>query len=334
MDARTAVGWALVVLLTLVVWLLVEPFLGWLLASGLLAFALYPVHLRLADRIGAGPSAGVLTVIVVLLILVPVAYGLQVLVTRGVDLVTDVSRAEAVAELEAAIRELTGYSVPVADYANRIPGLLESVARDRAAGLLGRGLHALLGFLLLPFLLYYLLKDGDRLVDWVRTVTPLDADVREQLFDAIEDMIWAVLTGHVLVAIVQGAVAGVSLFVTGVPSPLVLTLVMMVLAIVPIVGVAPVLGGAIGYLLLAGQPLSALVVFVWGMTAVAVTDDYLRAALIDRGSEMHSAFVLVGVLGGSYLFGAIGLFVGPVVVGLWKTTIEVLGDAYGVIGRE
>jgi predicted PurR-regulated permease PerM len=143
-------------------------------------------------------------------------------------------------------------------------------------------------------------------------------------------MLWAVLTGHVLVAFVQGLVAGVALFVTGIPQAVLLTGAMMLLAVVPIVGVAPVLGGAVVYLFVEGRPLAAAFVVVWGMTAVNVTDNYLRPLVMGEGSELHPAVILVGVLGGTYLLGPMGLFVGPVLVGLFKTTVEVFGDHFDV----
>ena len=108
---------------------------------------------------------------------------------------------------------------------------------------------------------------------------------------------------------------------------------MVLLAIVPIVGVAPVLGGAVVYLFLNGQVLSAAFVVVWGLSTVAVTDDYLRALLIDRESEMHSAVVFVGIAGGTYPLGAMGLFLGPILIGLFETTVEVLGSHYSVTHR-
>ncbi|MHB9288695.1 AI-2E family transporter [Halobacteriales archaeon Cl-PHB] len=331
MEARTAFAWLLVGVLTLVTWLLVQPFLGWLLATGLLAFVLAPVDRLLAPRVGPRLSAGSLTVLVVALVFVPIAVGLNALFSRGPALLEGVSRAGAVERIQRTIREATGRTVPVDSYLQGAADALTSYAGSQAPTLLSQSLHAVLGLLLLTFVLYYLLKDGNLLMAWLHRVIPLEPSVRQELFDAVDAMIWAVLKGHVLVAGVQGLVAGVSLFLTGVPNPWLLTVAMMVLALVPIVGVAPVLGGAILYLFLQGQTLGAAFVFLWGMTTVAITDDYLRAVLIDRESDMHSAFIFLGILGGTYLLGAIGLFVGPILVGFAKTTVEVLGVSYGVV---
>ena len=126
----------------------------------------------------------------------------------------------------------------------------------------------------------------------------------------------------------------VGLFVLGIPNAIFWTVAMMFLAIIPIVGVAPVLGGAIIYLVAQGRFLEAVLLFVYGMTAVAVVDDYLRALVIDKESSLHSGVILLGVLGAVYFLGAIGLFVGPIILALFKATVEVFSEYYRIPAYE
>ncbi|WP_049970912.1 AI-2E family transporter [Haladaptatus cibarius] len=332
-DARTVFAWILVTVLAMLSWLLVEPFLSWLLATGFLAFVFFPLHRRLENRIGARLSAGLLSVLVVLVVLIPLAFGLNAALARGTTLLEGFSEASGVQQLERILRQNTGISIPVQSSVRQSAERLSGYVGDRAPTIVRTSFDAVIGFLLLVFVFYYLLKDGSRFIKWVKQMTPLAPSVRNELFTSANDMMWAVLKGHVLVAIIQGFVAGISLFLTGVPGAALLTVVMMVLAIVPIIGVAPVLGGAVVYLFINGEVLSAAFVVIWGVTSVAVTDDYLRAVIIDQQSEMHSAVVFVGVVGGTYLFGAMGLFVGPILLGLFKTSVEVIGSYYGIIRR-
>lgn len=330
-ETSSVFAWLLVVALAVATWLVVSPFLSWLLATGLLAFALFPVHRRLEPRLGSRLSAGLLVAVVVGLVVVPVSLGVEALADQGGSFLQSVAGAQEVEELRRTLERRTGLSVPEPSAAQFGGGRLSEYLAQRAPGVLSAGLHAFVGFLLLTFVLYYLLKDGRQFVGWLERVTPLPPSVRDELFASVDDMTWAILKGHILVALVQGAVAGVSLFATGVPRAGLLTVAMMVLAIVPVVGVAPVLGGAVVYLFLNDRLLSAAFVVVWGFSAVAVTDDYLRALLIDRESGMHAAVILVGLAGGTYLLGPMGLFVGPVLVGLFKTTVDVLGRHYGLV---
>ena len=326
---RTRTGFAVVLLavLTVLSALVVKPFLSTVLAAVLLAFVLYPAQERLEPVVGPGAAALGLVALVVILFAGP--FGLLVHSALA-DLPTSVQELPAFRPAERALERTLGVGIQVEQPVNFVLDRGKSILRDRASRLVRTGFHAFLGLLLLLFLLYYLLKDGEEAVEWTKRMTPLPREVQDRLYAAAEETTWAVLKGHVFVASLQGLVSGVGLAVAGVPDAAFWTLVMMFLAMVPIVGVSPVLGGAALYLLLQGRPLAAGLLVVYGMTVVAVTDDYLRALVIDRESSLHSGVVLIGVFGAAYVFGVVGLFFGPVLLGLYKATIEVFADYYDV----
>lgn len=331
LDLRGVFAVVLVAALAYAGALLLWPFLNYLLAAALLAFVLWPVQARLAARVGPQVSAGALVVLVSLAVLVPIGLLIEAVVSGEAPTPTDLFSRAALRRAASTIERTVGVDVSVRSALGGGLDRLWGILGDQASQLLGTGLHVALGVLLLLFVLYYLLKDGPAFVRWTKYVMPLPPDVREELYARADDMTWAVLKGHVLVALVQGFVSGIGLFVTGVPAAGLLTVAMMVLAIVPIVGVSPVLGGAVIYLFLRGDALLAAFLVVYGLTVVAITDDYLRAYLIDRESTMHSAVILVGVFGGTYVIGPMGLFVGPIVLGLFKTTVEVFDAHYGLL---
>ena len=328
-SSRVTFSAALVVVLGYLAFLIVQPFLSFLLAAVLLAFVLYPIHLRLTDRLSSPLSAGVLVTGTVLAVVVPIA-AFAAVVAGDIAALAEGSRAlPGLESVEQVLRQRFGVQVQLRSRLRSLAGSVPGYLASAAPGLVRGGVHAVLGVLLLLFVEYYLLKDGEALVSWVRSVVPLPDSVAEELADSTDQMTWAVLKGHVLVAAVQGFVAGVGLFVVGVPNALLWTVVMMFLALIPIVGVAPVLGGAILYLLVQGNVLAAGFILVYGLTVVAITDDYLRALLVDRhAASLHPAVILVGVIGAAVAFGPMGLFFGPVVLGVFKTSVDVFRDHY------
>ncbi|WP_135827537.1 AI-2E family transporter [Halorussus halobius] len=326
MNARTGFAVVLVGTLATLSVLVVEPFLSYVLGAMLLAFTLSPLQRRLVPAVGPQAAAFALVSLAVVLVVGP----LSLLVTVGVaELESLPTSTEELPALQPIQNQLEGrFGVEIGPLADRLVESVTSGIADRTSTAASAGVHAFLGLMLLLFLLYYLLKDGDELVGWVKRVTPLPRDVQDDLYGEAADATWAVLKGHVLVAAVQGLVSGLGLFAFGVPNAGFWTVVMMVLAMIPIVGVAPVLGGATVYLLAEGRWLAAGLLVVYGMSAVAVTDDYLRALVIDRESSLHSGVILLGVLGAVYFVGAIGIFVGPIVLALFKATVEVFSDYY------
>jgi predicted PurR-regulated permease PerM len=332
MDARTGFAAILVGTLAVLSLLVVEPFLSYLLGAMLLAFTLWPLQRRLEPVVGEQVSALALVGFAVVLIVAPVSLLVTVGVAQIEGLPTSVDDLPAFQPVQNQLERRLGIQVgPLID---RLIETVTSGIAERTSTVAGASIHAFVGVLLLIFLLYYLLKDGEKLVGWVKHVTPLPKDVQDRLYEEAETATWAVLKGHVFVAIVQGLVSGVGLFVLGIPNAIFWTVAMMFLAIIPIVGVAPVLGGAIIYLVMQGRFLEAVLLFVYGMTAVAVVDDYLRALVIDKESSLHSGVILLGVLGAVYFLGAIGLFVGPIILALFKATVEVFSEYYRIPAYE
>lgn len=124
--------------------------------------------------------------------------------------------------------------------------------------------HTLLGVGLTLFLLFYFLKDRGEFFEWLHARTPLADDVQSEYYDELDHVLKAVLFGHALVALVQGLLAGLGLFVTGIPNAAFWTVVMTVLSVLPVVGSFLVWGPAVVYLFVDGQTVLALGLFVWG----------------------------------------------------------------------
>jgi predicted PurR-regulated permease PerM len=66
------------------------------------------------------------------------------------------------------------------------------------------------------------------------------------------------------------------------------------------------------------------------MIVVGLTDDYLRPIIIDRYTQtaLNPGIILIGVLGGVYLLGFMGIFFGPIVVGSLRAVLDVYRREY------
>jgi len=234
---------------------------------------------------------------------------------------------ESVAELETSIEDLFGTDVSFSEMLQSVVSNGGSDAFGSILGVFGAVTHAVIGLRLTIFLLYYFLKDGDDFVAWLRWVLPLPADVLDDLFGAIDDITWAVLAGHVFIAIVQGAIAGLGLFAVGVPNALFWTSVMIVLALLPVVGSFLVWGRRRRTSSRRPAHPGALL-FVYGTIIVGISDDYLRPVVVDRYAHVNPSVIILGVIGGLYAIGFMGLFVGPIVIGALRATLDVYREQY------
>jgi len=308
---------------------LVLPFAQYVLAGVLIAFVLFPLQTRLERYVGPTIAAFALVAVAIVGVIVPFVIVAVVIAGDVVALLQEIDpETLQLAAIEERIEDEIGVEIDIAAQLADSAEQIGTILLEQTTAWFSALTHALVGLGVLLFLLYYLLKDGDNLMGWVRDVTPLPGDVQDELYDELNEVMWAVLAGHVLIAIIEGTIAGIGLFVTGVPNAAFWTFVMVILSLIPLIGAPLVWIPASIYLFVTGEPIMALGLAVYSAIVVGVSDDYLRPIVVDRFAEISPAVIIVGVLGGIYAFGIMGLFFGPVIVGALIATINVVNDTY------
>ena len=130
----------------------------------------------------------------------------------------------------------------------------------------------------------------------------------------------SVALGVLVTALVQSALAGLGLWVAGVPHPGLFTAIAFVLAVAQL-GPMLVLIPAVIWLYWSGHPGWGTALLIWSIPVIAL-DNVLRPILIRRGVELPMLLIIAGVIGGLIAFGVIGLFVGPVVLAASYTLLR------------
>ena len=174
--------------------------------------------------------------------------------------------------------------------------------------------------------LFFFLKDGSRIKRAIIEASPLRDTYDESLFDRLELAINSVVRGNLTIAIIQGILTGIGLTIFGVPNSVLWGTVAAVAAMIPALGTGLIFIPVVGYLLLVGNSGAALGVTIWGIAAVGLIDNLLGPRLIGRGVKLHPLVVLISVLGGISLFGAVGVFLGPLTVSLLFALISIYTD--------
>jgi predicted PurR-regulated permease PerM len=171
-------------------------------------------------------------------------------------------------------------------------------------------------FVMMLFVLFFVLRDGPAMAQQVVSLLPIEGQRRTLLQRHLTDMTRAVFLGLGLTAVAQGVLLGVGFWIAGLPSPLVFGVLGVILALVPMVGPALLwIPGAI-WLAARGESGYAIFLTLWGSIVVGLVDNLLRPLLISGRAEVPTLAVFVGVIGGLAAFGFIGLFLGPIVLGL------------------
>ena len=329
MNRSTGFILVLLGILTYFSWLLITPFLGYILGAILIAFILYPLQRRLERKLSAGKAAMILLLVAIIGFILPFVVVGIVVARDAAALLEEIDPDEiGITPVEEFIEDTTGFELDLGQHLTDAAEQAGSILIDQTFAWLGTITHALVGFGLVIFLIYYLLKDGQDLVAWIRERTPLPDEVQEELVMELREITRAVLAGHVLIAIIEGTIAGLGLFATGIPNATFWTFVMVILSLIPLIGAFLVWGPAVGYLILTGEPVLAAALAIYSAVVVGVADDYLRPIVVDRYAELSPAIIILGVVGGVYAFGVIGLFFGPVLLGVFIAVITVYDEQY------
>jgi predicted PurR-regulated permease PerM len=290
------------------------------------------VNLRLRRRFrGRASAAALLTVLAPIVVLLPLS-------ALSIDFVEQISTL--LRTLEGSARKLdiktfadlqqfpwvahanAWLQAHVSISAEQVQGWLISGVREvlqRSASFSGSffigALNSVIGIALMLFLLFFFLRDGDRMIERGVALIPLEEERKERLFDDLAGIARAIVFGTSMTALLQGAMVGIGFSITGLPSPVVFGVISALFAILPIGGPALVWVPAAAWLFFAGSWGYGIFLVVWGAILTGV-DHVLRPMLISGRAPISTLAVFIGVLGGISAFGPIGIVAGPLVLSL------------------
>jgi predicted PurR-regulated permease PerM len=323
-----------------------EPLKGALGWAVVLAFLLHPLHERLSRRLKgrAKLSAGIITGLTPFLVLAPlsvlgVVFAGQVANLIGYLRGQSFAYPQLVARLESypllgSLLRWWSANFPVTAHQVQgwITGEMQAVLKSAATvgGGLALGLFGtVVGFFMMLFLLFFLLRDGRTILDHLTRLIPLEAARRQRLLDYLAQVTRAVVFGSAATALIQGIFVGVGFALAGLPSPVVFGVLATIAALLP-AGAAVVLVPAILYLAVSGHWGAAIFLAFW-TGLLAVVENVARPLLTAHRAHVSTLAVFVGAVGGVSAFGVLGLIIGPVllsfVVALVRFTTEVRGAA-------
>jgi len=327
-------GLLLAAALGYIVWRIVTPLwqpLVWaLLLGGLLA----PLNLRLTQRLGGRVrlASSITTLLTVVLFMVPLAITAGAVGAQAAQLLRllegrvpgrgdatdfDLGKIPWLADTLAWIELNTDVTILQLQewLAEGLQRLLQLVMSSGGTFVMG-ALGTTVSFVMMLFVLFFVLRDGPAMAQQVVSLLPIEGQRRTLLQRHLTDMTRAVFLGLGLTAVAQGVLLGVGFWIAGLPSPLVFGVLGVILALVPMVGPALLwIPGAI-WLAARGESGYAIFLTLWGSIVVGLVDNLLRPLLISGRAEVPTLAVFVGVIGGLAAFGFIGLFLGPIVLGL------------------
>jgi predicted PurR-regulated permease PerM len=330
---------AFVTIIFYVFFLILKPYLSYLIWGALLALIANPLNRRLRGKVHNHNLRALITsVIVVAVIIVPVILLTLGLVSEAANMYTSFREASAEGKYDYILKpeayqwnqKLTEYLSPYVDISRidvegwisenlrRVTNLLAA----KVSSVVGNISLAIVSFVFIVFSMFFFIRDGDRIADYTWNLLPMSDDLKENLATHQREVVEASIYGGLLIAAVQGGLGALIFHILGLPSPLFWGVVMAFLSVIPLVGPWIVYIPAAAILALSGNWVRGIILLALGAVVVSQADNFLRPVIVGKRAKIPTLILLFSMLGGLKLFGVLGLLLGPIIASMVLTLIN------------
>jgi len=346
-NLRTAFVLLLVAAVTALFLAVAWPFLKPLLLGALLAGLFHPLYRWITRLLGGRQSLGAAVTLLVLLVLVlgPISVFLGIVVQQALT-VSDQAIPWLTQHLGAAstfnVNEWVMQRFPaLAKYMPSQEQLLEQVgtaAKTAGAFLVTFASRMtvttasfLLNLFVMLYAMFFFFKDGHKILERIFYYLPLSDEDETSMLARFTSITRATIKGTLVIGIIQGALGGIAFRVAGIEGAALWGTIMTILSIIPGIGAPLVWVPVVIVLFVNGQYVTATLLLVWCGAVVATIDNFLRPILVGRDAQMPDLLILIGTLGGLFLFGPMGFIVGPIICGLFLTVWDIYGTTFKAV---
>ena len=324
-----------------------KPFLAALITGALIAYLSYPLYKKTESYIkNKSWAAFIVTIFIVLIFTVPsvlitslafreAQYYTPYMETNGSQMGTNFLKVVCKNENWALCRATNGMLsfLPRNEpdyYINAFIQKTSDFIIKNVEKFISSLLSIVFDFFIMVFIIYYLYKDGYSVYYRIKQMLPVKESHKERVLNRFHGTAKAIFYGNISTAVIQGILGSLGFLILGFQSPFLWGLIMALFAFVPYIGTAIVWLPAalnlmfIGYLENSNLPVvKGAILFAYGIFVLSAIDHFLKPKIIGDKAEVHPILVLIGVLGGLKLFGFIGIILGPVILALVVTFVDI-----------
>lgn len=316
----------LVFFLAVLSFLVLKPILLAIITALILAFVFSPVYKWLYRKIGLrNTSVFIIMLFLLIIIILPIWFLTPILLQQSFSIFQYTQQINFVKPLESIFPRFFASQ----QFSSEVGSILSSFTSKIANSFVNSVSNFILDFptialqfIVVLFTFFYVLRDEDDVLKYIKTILPFPRDIQNKLFEYSGGITASVLYGQVIIGTVQGIITGIGFYLFGVHNALFLTLLAVLAGIFPIIGTAVIWIPVTIYLFIGGNIGPGWGVVAFGLLS-SVVENFLRPAIVSRRTKIHSGLLLVSMIGGVFFFGVLGFILGPLVVSYLLILLEV-----------
>ena len=324
---------------------LLWPFVSIIVLSYLLATIFEPIYKRLNRKFSNSFSSLITCVLIITLVFIPLILFVGALSSEALSLFQYTKETNWVLKARAFIEqstipgriedflalfglhvklELGQFSQLFSDFVKVAGHFIYSQASSWAANILS----FIFNFMMMVLIIFFLLIDRQRLLDYLLSLSPLPDDQDQRLIDRFEKISEAIIVGNGICGLIQGVLGGLIFVIFDFASPLLWGGIMGVLAFLPIFGIGLVLLPAAIYLFINGNVSGGIIMIIFYVIISFFVEYIFKPKLVGSQVQMPTLLVFLSIMGGLSVFGFLGIIYGPLIAACFLTLAEIYHENY------
>ena len=329
-DTKIAIALLFIAILAVAITYALYPYIEAFFAALIIYVIMKPAHDLLTKRLKINNRVAsiVLIVLSIVIIIIPLYY-LIILLSQQVGMVLEIVTAnmDIIYGYLQKINELVpalDLEQKASDLVTTIGGFVSQLVLETIQNLGNQ----LIGLIIMVFLLYYLFTTNDKtLKDLTSNIIPFSDSNKDKLIGEMKNIIHSTIIATFFIAAVQGGLLAFTFYLLDIQGAILWGFVTLILSIMPVVGAPLVWGPAIIFKVIEGDLFAAGVIFIAGMV-ISNIDNFLRPYIQDKVGAIHPFVSLLGIFIGIYLFGLVGIVVGPLVLSSFLLMLRMFYEDY------
>jgi predicted PurR-regulated permease PerM len=324
--------------------ILLRPYLGVVVFSVIIVVIFKPLYDRIEKWVGGRKGlATTLTIVAMfLVVLIPVLFVINITVSQAAVLLADLRAFVAgentsfeimidqINEVIARVPYAAQYQIDEASVLEAVQNLAGPVTQFVASQAISVGsasVEWITNAIIFLSIVGTLFPTYDRTLQFIRDLSPLPDDLDQIYIDRFVAMTKAMFKGILIIAVIQGVVAGVFMAITGTAYVFFLTLMAIFVAVLPLgVNILTIPVGIAHFML--GNTWQGILIIAASLLIVSQLDNLVRPKLVTEDAHLNPALVLLSAFGGLAWFGFLGVIYGPIIAIFFVTTIEIYLEHY------
>jgi len=304
-----------------------RPFIYIIVLAAVLSVIFYPLYVKFI-KISFGNkniAASLMLILALVFLIVPILFfGLQISgQAQNFFSLGQIDQSQYMQIVQQNVDSFIQHIVPsfsfnVSDFVNKILVYVSS----NLAGFLSQTTYIFFQILFLLFTLFFLLRDGEKMLDVLISLSPFSKEQNKEVADSVYRTINSVIRETLFVGFIRFALISLAFYFFNIPDALLWGTIGGIIGMVPGLGTPFVIIPTVLYLFFFANIYTAIAMALFGILLSVFVDNMLSAYFFGKGLDVPPFFILFAILGGIIFFGPLGFIFGPIILSLFISLID------------